>query len=113
MLRLRRRGVSSGVREGVLAAPISVENERLVRIENARAERLAGEISAWRLAAETRDYVSPVRARLDEHDEATRVWYASGATGQRAGPSRTDPVANPELIEGIEVDEAPTYPRRQ
>jgi hypothetical protein len=87
--------VSSRVRKGVLAAPISVENERRVRIENARAERLAGEISAWRLAAETRDYVSAVRARLDEHDEATRGRERQWCDwGRELGPA--DPVANPE-----------------
>ena len=43
----------------------------MARIEQARVDRLAGEIAAWRLASSVADYVAALRARLPDIDGET------------------------------------------
>lgn len=88
------------------------ERERLKRIEKARVSRLSTEISAWRLAAAAREYVSALRARLPElsGDDRTRVeaWCEWIDEWGR----RSDPALNVGLIRGLDDEhDQHHYPR--
>jgi hypothetical protein len=80
------------------------ERDRMLRSESARVDRLTSEIAAWRLATATRDYVAALRQRLPalSGEDAARVrawcdWASSWS-------DRTDPVANVDLVRGLDEE---------
>jgi hypothetical protein len=95
-----------------------LERRRLAQIEQERADRLAGEVSAWRLASDVREYVTALRERVAgaELDEEARARVLEWCTWAESWASRSDPVQNLERVKGLvlehESSEATSTPPR-
>lgn len=93
------------------------ERELRARIEQARVGRLEEELSLHRLAAEAREYVAALRARLErdrevEHDERERV--GAWCDWVEAWCKRADPTLNLKRIRGLDDERDRFYtPPRQ
>jgi hypothetical protein len=89
--------------------------QRLIQIENARAERLFNGAAAWRRAGEAREYLAALQARLPElaPDERTRI--SAWIEWSHDYVERCDPVQNTRQIHGFdgERDVLPQRPNRR
>lgn len=77
------------------------EREQRQRLTRARAERLWAEVDAWRRAGDGRAYLEAVRARIPELEPDERERLEVWCEWAEDYVERTDPVAYPELIEGL------------
>lgn len=88
------------------AAEERAERERLAKIEQARVDRLREEVSAWRLARDTRVYIEELRERLPELDDEERERVAGWCDWAERWAERSDPTANVAKIVGLDEPES-------
>jgi hypothetical protein len=89
-------------------AAARAERGRLARIEQARADRLAEEVAAWRLSRDVRMYIEELRERLPELEADERERVAGWCDWAEAWAARHDPTVNLAKIVGL--DEAEPEP---
>lgn len=63
-----------------------------IRIEKARAQRLADEVEAWRLTSNARSYVAALRERLPDLEAAERDRIAAWCEWAVSWTNRSDPL---------------------
>jgi hypothetical protein len=78
------------------------ERQQRQRLEDARIARLTAEIGAWRLAQESREYISALRARLDDLDVAERARVAAWCDWVDEWNTRSDPTINVARVRGLD-----------
>ncbi len=81
-----------------------MERQRLARIEDGRAKRLASEVDAWRRAGEVREYVGALRKRVVELPDAERDRVERWCDWAEAWVEWADPRINPARILGLDDD---------
>jgi hypothetical protein len=79
-----------------------LERELLARIESARLERLKGEIAAWRLAQEVREYVAVLRLRSESAEEEDWERLTRWCEWAEAWSRRADPTVNISRVAGLD-----------
>lgn len=83
-------------------AAARAERERLARLEQGRAERLAEEVRAWRLARDVRVYIEELRERLAELDADERERVGAWCEWAEGWAERHDPTVNVAKVVGLD-----------
>lgn len=78
------------------------ERQRNAQIDSARGERLTAEAKAWRTSEDMRAYLAALRTRLADLEPDERGRLQIWINWAEAWVERGDPVAYPELIEGLD-----------
>jgi len=89
-------------KERQLRVEEQLERERLARIEEARAKRLASEIASWRHADEIREYVIALRKRITELPHEQQDELERWCEWAETWAERFDPIVNTARIAGLD-----------
>lgn len=79
-----------------------LERERLARIEEARAKRLAAEVTSWHHAHEIREFVDALRKRIVELPDDERDRLEQWCEWAEARADLIDPILSPSNIRGLD-----------
>jgi hypothetical protein len=80
------------------------ERARLARIDQVRADKLLEQVSAWRRAADVREYVAAMRERLPAVDAECRGELMRWLEWADQFASRTDPLESPSSAPALDME---------